>query len=177
MDNSFSEIKNSKTGQLIRFVSRLKDTEERLGMVASYPPFCKEPPEHYHPHQTEYITILKGEIAVRINGKVCIYKEGESIITLPNDRHAMWNDTSQTVIVDWQVFPQLETETFLRKMTQLANLPETGPGRIVRLFKGMYLLLVFSDTIKLTGLPGVAINWLTILLSPFLRLKRNYNQI
>jgi mannose-6-phosphate isomerase-like protein (cupin superfamily) len=178
MNTGINEIKNSLTGQSIRFLNKPAECSgSRLHMTSRYPPFSKEPPEHYHPYQTEYFTVLLGEITFRINGKILHLKKDEKITVFPNDHHSMWNNSGEVAIVDWQVFPALQTETFLRKITQLANQPGADLERISWKLKGLHLLAMFSDTFRLTGVPVFVIKGLRVLLRSFSHMDNRTNHL
>lgn len=119
-------IRNPLTGQSIRFLQTSVDTEGAfLEMESNFAPHSSQPPSHYHPKQTEYFTVLEGEICVRINGKLRQLRKGEQLIITPKTVHAMWNATNATAVVNWKVEPALNTEHFFETGMGLA-----GAGKV-----------------------------------------------
>src|SRR4051794_1746033 len=101
-------ISNPANKQHILFLQTNKDTNGRLlEMEAIYEPHSKEPPLHYHPHQEEYFSIVKGELTVKINGQQFVLKQGDTLHIEKNMVHAMWNNSSKDTVVNWQVMPAL----------------------------------------------------------------------
>ena len=85
-------ITNPIVGQQIKFLQTAKDTGGKLlEMDASYRPYSKEPPPHYHPSQEEDFMILKGQM------------------------------TGSTSVINWKIQPALNTEYFLETATGLAS--------------------------------------------------------
>ena len=112
-------IENPQTGQSIRFLQTAADTEgELLEMETTYRAGSREPVPHYHPYQEERFRVLHGELAVRIEGEVKIFRAGESIHIAVNTDHSMWNPSGRETMVNWIVTPALDTEYLL----------ETGMG-------------------------------------------------
>jgi quercetin dioxygenase-like cupin family protein len=115
-------VSNSKTKQTLKFITTAKDSKGRsLEMISSFEPYSKEPALHYHPFQYEYFTILKGELTVRLNGRLIILQEGEFIDIPKNTVHSMWNNSNTKTVVSWKTMPALKTEYFLETAAGLAN--------------------------------------------------------
>jgi quercetin dioxygenase-like cupin family protein len=78
-------------GQHIKFLQTAKDSDGKLlEMEASYRPYSKEPPPHYHPYQEEDFMILKGQMTVRLQGKILLLNEGDTLHIPANTIHSMW---------------------------------------------------------------------------------------
>lgn len=115
-------ISNPATKQHILFLQTSKDTGGRLlEMESIYEPFSKEPPMHYHPHQEEYLTVIKGELTVRLSDSIRILKQGETLHVNKNMAHSVWNNSPNDTIINWQVLPALNTENMLETITGLAT--------------------------------------------------------
>lgn len=150
-------ITNSKTGQMIRFVKTAKDTDgQLLEMVATFKEHGLEPVAHYHPHQVEDFRIMAGELAVRINGKVQIFRPGDRFHVAKNTIHSMWNPTGQPTIANWQVRPALETEYFLETTTGLANDGKTNASGVPSVLQISLLMGRYARVFRLTK-PGRAV--------------------
>lgn len=129
-------------GMSIRFLQTAKDTNgELLEMEGTYFPGSNEPPVHYHPVQTEYFTVLSGEITVRINNELQIFSEGESFITKPGEAHSMWNSSEKQTVLNWKVMPAMDTENLFETLNGLLK-----EGRPVS--KGFTGILQMSLTAK-----------------------------
>lgn len=114
-------ISNPATKQHILFLQTSKDTSGRLlEMESIYEPYSKEPPLHYHPAQEEHFRVIKGELTVKMNGRIIILKPGDTLHIEKNMAHAMWNSSANDTIINWQVMPALNTENLLETITGLA---------------------------------------------------------
>jgi mannose-6-phosphate isomerase-like protein (cupin superfamily) len=115
-------ITNPLVGQNIKFLQTAKDTEGKLlEMEASYRPFSKEPPPHYHPYQEEDFTIIKGKMTVRLEGKILLLNENDILHIPTNTVHSMWNNSGSTAVINWKVQPALDTEYFFENASGLAS--------------------------------------------------------
>jgi quercetin dioxygenase-like cupin family protein len=122
-------ITNPVTGQTIRFLQTSKDTSgELLEMEACYRSHSKVPPLHYHPYQDEDFIIEKGQMTVRMQGKVFILKKGDRLHIPANVSHTMWNNSDNNAIVNWKVRPAIDTEYFLETITGLAAGKKANPS-------------------------------------------------
>jgi len=167
-----NEIHNLKTGQIIRFIQTSGATDgELLEMEASYPAGLQEPPVHYHPLQEEVFRVISGEITIRLNHEVKIYKAGSLITIKAGDLHSMWNTGQETVVVNWRVRPAMETEEFLRIMTRVANSPDSNDKGLPDPLSMIYLLNKYNRIIRLTTPARALVKALGILLYPLLRSK------
>jgi quercetin dioxygenase-like cupin family protein len=120
-------INNKKTGQQIRFVQTKKDTGGKLLEIESlFQPYSKEPVPHYHPFQQEEFNILEGEITVRLNGRLKVFKQGDRLHIKANEVHSMWNHSSNKARINWKISPALDTEYFLENGVGIANEKKTN---------------------------------------------------
>ncbi|MXV52902.1 cupin domain-containing protein [Pedobacter sp. HMF7647] len=143
-------ITNAKTGQVIQYINSSSDTSgEMLEMEATYPPFSREPPSHYHPSQEEFFTVLSGELTVRIDHHIQKYQPGSLIHILPGKTHSMWNNSNKPAVVNWKVYPALDTEYFLETATGLANDDRTDDDGVPPLLQLFYLLKTYNKSFRL----------------------------
>ncbi|RFS22570.1 cupin domain-containing protein [Chitinophaga silvatica] len=164
-------IKNVITGQIVKFLT--SDTgSDTLEMESLYLPFSIEPPVHYHPYQDEYIKVLEGELTVRMDGEINIYRSGSAIHIKKNTRHSIWNSGFRETIVNWKVDPALETAEFLRTMTQLSNSGETDVQGVPSLHVMVYLLRKYNKIFRLEQPREVTLRMLYLLFSPVFCLKK-----
>lgn len=162
-----TQITNNITGQVVRFLPTNDDSRDSLlEMETMYIPFSKEPPVHYHPYQEEYFQVLKGELTVRLNNEVKIYREGATIHIKKYVRHSMWNSGFTTAVVSWKVFPAMDTADFLRTMTALSNAGMTNEKGVPALPLMIFLLRKYRKSFRLDKPPGFVLSILYILLTP-----------
>lgn len=172
------QITNKVTGQVVKFLSPDDDAIGLLEMETIYTPFSTEPPVHYHPYQEEYFQVLEGELTVRLNGEVKIYREGASIHIKKHVRHSMWNSGFKTALVSWKVMPAMDTAHFLRTMTWLSNNGETNARGVPALPDMVFLLRKYRKTFRLDKPPMLVLSILYVLLTPLfflLHYKRKFN--
>jgi quercetin dioxygenase-like cupin family protein len=161
-------IRNTKTGQDIRFIKTGKETNgELLEMEASFTPHSIEPAAHYHPRQTEDFTVLAGALTVRLNGKVTVLKAGDSLHIPSSAVHAMWNSSNQKTIVNWKVKPALNTDHLLETGVGLANDTDTTEKGMPGVLQMALLAQRFSDVYRLAKPPYVVQRVLFAVLTPF----------
>src|SRR5690606_23444830 len=109
-------VVNRHSGQKIEFLKTSADTDGKmLEMLSSFKPASVRPPVHYHPFQKEVFYVLKGELKIRLNDYDFTVFEGETVEISRNMKHAMWNASENETIVNWKVFPAMDTEFYLEK--------------------------------------------------------------
>lgn len=160
------QITNKITGQVVKFLPRNQHSGDMLEMETLYVPFSAEPPLHYHPYQEEQLKVLKGELTVRLNDEVKIYREGAIITIKRNARHSMWNSGFTTTLVSWKVTPAMDTVRFLRTMTALSNIGAVNEKGIPALPLMVFLLVKYKRTFRLDKPHGWVIHLLYILFIP-----------
>lgn len=146
-------IENNKSGHRYKLLQTAKDTNgERLEMEVTYPPKSQEPKAHYHPMQTEHFKLLSGELSVRMDGSVSVYRAGDGFCVPPKTIHSMWNSGAGPTVVNWVVEPALSTEQFFRTMAELANKGE--PNKKPGLLQTALTLRHFSKEFVLASPPA-----------------------
>lgn len=170
------QITNRVTGQVIKFLKSANDTAgEYLEMEATYLPFSSEPPLHYHPAQEEFFQVEEGELTVRLNGEIRIYRKGARVHIKPNIRHSIWNSGFKPTIVNWKVVPAMNTEQFLRTMSWLSNQGKTDKKGMPSFPVLLFLLQKYRKTFRLDTPAGILLQLLYLLLLPtfFIRNYKN----
>ena len=148
------EIHNPKTGQHIKFLQTRKDTNGALlEMESVYDPFSTEPPAHYHPYQAENFRVIEGELTVRINGTLKIFKKGDTLNIAPNVVHSMWNNSERKTVVNWKVKPALDTEYLLETTAALAEHNKTDEAGRPPILQVAVMMDEFSDMFRLATPP------------------------
>lgn len=161
-------ISNNVTGQTIRFIKTAKDTGgQLLEMESTYAAHSTEPAEHYHPHQVEDFTVMSGELTVRVGGQVKTLRQGDKLHIPQNVVHSMWNQSTENVVVNWQVRPAMDTEQFFETAMGLANDGKVNEKGMPPILQVVLMANRFSNVFRLTK-PGPSVQKIVFtLLTPF----------
>jgi len=160
-------INNSKTGQSIRFIQTSRDTAgELLEMEATFRPFSKEPPPHYHPYQVEDFIVLSGELSVRMDEQVVTYRTNDIFHVPVNKVHSMWNGSSESTVLNWKVRPALNTENLFETVSGLSNDGETNDHGVPRMLQLVLLADKFSKVFRAAKPPYYVQKILFLILTP-----------
>ena len=161
-------IRNTKTGQDIRFLQTAKDTGGQfLEVESTFAPHSIAPVAHYHPEQEEDFTILEGELTVRIGAHTKLYTKGETFKVPRNTVHAMWNASAAPTVVNWKVQPALHSEYLLEAAIGLANESKTNAKGMPGLLPSALLLQHFSGVYRLAKPPYIIQCIVFAILTPF----------
>lgn len=162
-------INNPVIGQVFRL---LETRDTHVEMESVYLPFSVEPPVHYHPFQDEYIQVIEGELTIRMNGEINIYRPG-SILHIPkNIRHSTWNSGFRKTLVNWRVEPAMGTVAFLHTMARLSNEGATDSKGRPSLAVMVYLLQRYKNTYRMEQFPCASQAILYVLLFPVFYIKK-----
>jgi quercetin dioxygenase-like cupin family protein len=160
-------IENSSTGQTIQFIETSSQTGgELLEMESSFRAHSKEPPPHYHPYQKEDFTIVSGELTVRMDGRLWVFRNGDSFHVPINKVHSMWNASTAKTIVNWKVRPAMRTENLLEMVSGLANDGKTNQQGVPNLLQVALLANHYSDVFRVARPPYFVQKILFVVLSP-----------
>ncbi len=160
-------ILNPIVGQNIKFLQTANDTGGKLlEMEASYRPFSKEPRPHYHPFQEEDFTIIKGQMTVRLEGKILLLNENDTLHIPANTIHSMWNNSGRAAVINWKIQPALNTEQFFENASGLAS-DKKRSRRMRSLLQRSLLANRYSNVFRLSKPPFFIQKILFIVLTPF----------
>jgi quercetin dioxygenase-like cupin family protein len=160
-------ISNPMVGQNIKFLQTAKDTDGRLlEMEASFRPYSKEPPPHYHPCQEEDFIILKGQMTVRLQGKILLLNENDTLHIPVNTIHSMWNNSGAAAIVSWKVQPALNSEHFFETVSGLAS-DQKRRRRVRSLLQRSLLANKYSQVFRVSRPPFFIQKIIFVILTPF----------
>lgn len=160
-------ISNSKTGQEILFIRTAKETHgSLLEMQTTYHARSAEPMMHYHPLQKEDFMVLSGELTVRLNNKVQILRQGDTLHIPAGKSHAMWNNSGSKTIVNWQVRPAMNTEHFLETGMGLANDNKVNEKGMPNILQVSLLANRFSNVFRMAKPPYMVQKFIFTVLSP-----------
>jgi hypothetical protein len=110
--------------------------------------------------------ILKGQMTVRLQGKILLLNEGDTLHIPANTIHSMWNNTGGTSVINWKIQPALSTEYFLETATGLAS-DKKRRKRMCSLLQRALIANKYSDVFRLSKPPFLIQKTLFILLTPF----------
>lgn len=161
-------ITNPVTGQSIIFLQTSRDTDGKLlEMETEFAPRSVTPAPHFHPFQEELFTVISGELTVNINGKTRKLTPGMQVHVNKNEVHAMWNNSAQRTLVNWKVYPAMDTEEFLENLMGLAADGKTNKEGRPSLLQVALLAQKFDHVFRLAQPPRFAQKILFGILKPF----------
>jgi quercetin dioxygenase-like cupin family protein len=147
-------IANPTTGQTIKFLQTAKDTGGRLlEMETTFSSHSKEPASHYHPNQEENFSVISGQLTVRLNGELKIFKAGDKFHVPKNTVHSMWNQADTTAVVNWQVSPALNTENFFETTMGLAREGKTSKDGMPNILQVALIANKYDNIFRLAKPP------------------------
>jgi quercetin dioxygenase-like cupin family protein len=161
-------LKNSVTGQDITFLKTAKDTGGRLlEMESVYNAHSTEPISHYHPAQEEDFVVLEGELSVKMNGVLRVYKAGEQFYVPKGTVHCMWNASSRKTVINWQVRPAMNTECLLETGCGLAQDGKTSADGKPGLLQVALIANHYAPVFRIAKPPFIVQRILFTILTPF----------
>ena len=167
MARKYKTITNPAVGQSIKFLQTARDTNgDLLEMEATFDPHSKEPPQHYHPGQEENFRIIKGQMTIRMDGKIFILREGDSLHIPPNTSHSMWNNTDGQSILNWKVTPAINTEYLLETFAGLAADGKTNANGTPKFLQLVLLADTYEKVFRVSKPPFVIQKILFTILKP-----------
>ena len=162
------QVSNPVNGQSILFLQTAKDSAGKiLEMEASWQPHSQKPPDHYHPFQEEQFEVITGELTIKIDGQIILLKAGDWIQIGKNIPHAMWNDSNNVTVVNWKVFPAMNTEHLLELGMGLANDGKINKKGMPHILQIAVMANRFGDVFRLSKPPFVIQKIFFTILSPF----------
>jgi quercetin dioxygenase-like cupin family protein len=160
-------IFNPKTGQGIKFLQTAKDTDGALlEMESTYHSHSKEPVPHYHPFQDEDFEVTSGELTIRMNGAVQLFRPGDAIHIPRGTVHSMWNNSDGVTVINWKVRPALNMENLLETGMGLANDGRTNEDGLPGILQVAIMANKYSDAFRLAKPPFIVQKILFALLTP-----------
>lgn len=130
-------VENPVMGDRVVFRQTARDTG---GALLQFDHYLKVggygPEQHIHPRQEEHFTVVRGTMAVRINGSDHLLHEGDTCAVLPGTPHRWWNAGDIELHQVSEFRPALKFETFIETLAAL--------GREERVYEGSPLILQFA---------------------------------
>ena len=111
-------LDNPVTGESMRV---LASTPQTFKAQYSLRPHGEIPGEHLHPHKEQLISILAGEMHLRINGEHRIVRAGETTAIPVGARHFQWNPSDSEAVVIEEIRPAGRIHDFFKVLFGLAR--------------------------------------------------------
>jgi hypothetical protein len=116
-------------------------------------PHSRIPGEHLHPGKEQRISVLSGELHVRIRGRHRVVHPGESLTVPAGARHFQWNPTDTEAIVIEEIRPAGRMLEFFRALFRLAREGKTDEKGYPPLLLTAALFAEYGDSIQVAPLP------------------------
>ncbi len=166
-------IENRRTGQRMKFLRTWEDTNgTQLQIECFSPPTAAREPEHIHPYQVNRFHVISGRLHFRINGKIQVLQNGESIDIPKNTPHCFWNEHSEEAHYVQEFFPALRIDGLFETFFALARDGKLNKQGAPNLFRTSLIMLRYQNEIRLSTPPWIFQKALFCLLSPIARMMR-----
>lgn len=136
---------NPVTGESMRV---LESSAQAFKVQYSLRPHGEIPGEHFHPHQEQQITVLSGEMHLRIDGEHRIVREGQTASIPAGVRHFQWNPCDSEAVVIEEVRPAGRLHDFFQVLFGLARDGRTDSKGYPSLVLSAALFSEFQDSIR-----------------------------
>jgi quercetin dioxygenase-like cupin family protein len=111
-------LENPVTGESLRI---LESTAETFKAQYSLRPHGEIAGEHLHPHREQRISVLSGEMHLRIEGEHRIVRAGETAAIPVGARHFQWNPCDSEAVVIEEIRPAGRIHDFFKVLFGLAR--------------------------------------------------------
>lgn len=137
-------LDNPVTGESMRVI---ESTTQRFAAQYSLRPHAEIPGEHFHPHREQRITVLSGEMHLRVDGEHRIVRAGETASISTGVRHFQWNPCDVEAVVIEEVSPAGRIHDFFKVLFGLARDGRTDANGYPSLVLSAALFSEYRDTI------------------------------
>lgn len=141
-------LENRITGERLEI---LESSRETFKVRYSLRPHAEIPGAHCHPGQQQRLSVVSGEMHVRIDGEHHVVREGESVVVPAGARHFQWNPCDAEVVAIEEVSPAGRLHEFFSVLFRLAGDGYTDARGMPRPLVAAVLLSEFKDTIRLAS--------------------------
>ena len=138
-------LENPVTGESLRI---LESSARTFKAQYSLRPHGEIPGEHLHPHKEQRISVLSGEMHVRINGEHRIVRAGETTTIPLGARHFQWNPYDTEAVVIEEIRPAGRIHDFFKVLFGLARDGRTDANGRPSLVLSAALFAEFKDDIQ-----------------------------
>lgn len=143
-------LDNPVTGERFRV---LESTPERFKAEYSLRPHAEIPGEHFHPGKEQRVTVLSGEMHLRVDGRHRVLRAGESTIVPPGAHHFQWNPCDSEMTAIEELRPAGRLHEFFSVLVRLARDGRTDSHGRPSFFLAAALFSEFRDTIRYSSVP------------------------
>ena len=138
-------LENPVTGESLRI---LESSAHTFKAQYSLRPHGEIPGEHLHPHKEQRISVLSGEMHLRINGEHRIVRAGQTTTVPAGARHFQWNPCDSEAVVIEEIRPAGRIHDFFKVLFGLARDGRTDVNGYPRLVVSAALFAEFKDSIR-----------------------------
>ena len=138
-------LENPVTGESMRV---LESTAQTFKAQYSLRPHGEIAGEHLHPHREQLITILSGELHVRVEGEHRIVRAGETATVPVGARHFQWNPCDTEAVVIEEIRPPGRMHDFFKVLFALARDGRTDKNGYPPLLLSAALFSEFKDSVQ-----------------------------
>jgi quercetin dioxygenase-like cupin family protein len=138
-------LENPVTGERLRV---LESTPERFRVHYSLGPHAEIAAAHFHPGMEQRVTVLSGEMHVRIDGEHHVVRAGESATVPPGAHHFQWNPCDAELVAIEEVSPAGRLHEFFSVLFGLARDGRTDPKGRPPLLLAAVLFSEFKDSVR-----------------------------
>ena len=138
-------LENTVTGESMRI---LESTPRKFKVQYSLRPHGEIPGEHFHPGKEQRVTVLSGEMHLRVNGEQRILRAGESTTVPAGAHHFQWNPCDSEVVAVEEICPAGRLHEFFSVLFRLARDGKTDSQGRPSLFLAAAVFSEFRDSIR-----------------------------
>jgi quercetin dioxygenase-like cupin family protein len=138
-------LENPVTGESVRI---LESTPAVFKVQYSLRTHAEIAAEHFHPGKQQRVTILSGEMHLRVNGENRVLRAGESATIPPGAHHFQWNPCDTEVVAIEEQHPAGRTHEFFRVLFRLARDGKTDSRGRPSLLLAAALFAEYRDTVR-----------------------------
>lgn len=138
-------LENPVTGESMRV---LESSAETFKAQYSLRPHGEIAGEHLHPNGVQRISVLSGEMHLRIEGEHRIVRAGETATVPAGARHFQWNPCDSEAVVVEEIRPAGRTHEFFKVLFGLARDGRTDAKGYPPLLLSAALFSEFGDAVR-----------------------------
>lgn len=142
-------LENPVTGESMRI---LTSTAQTFKAQYSLRPHGEIPGEHFHPNKEQRISVLAGEMHLRVNGEHRIVRAGQTTTIPVGAPHFQWNPCDVEAVVIEEISPAGRMHDFFRVLFGLARDGRTNARGYPSLALSAALFSEFGDSVRLAPL-------------------------
>ena len=137
-------LENPVTGESMRI---LESSARSFKVEYALRPHSEIPGEHFHPHKEQMISVVSGEMHLRIGGEQRIVRAGETATIPLGARHFQWNPCDVEAVVIEEIRPAGRIHDFFTVLFGLARDGRTDATGNPPLLLSAVLFSEFRDSI------------------------------